>query len=498
MSFYKKYLKYKNKYLSIIQKGGMENVTFEIYGKTINTNVFSNFTCVITLDLMEDPVIASDGFTYEKSAITNLLGSVNPKSPHTRQALTQVLIPNYSLKGAIDEFKEVTYKRGLKKQIGKLKINAENNDLNSILELARMYKNGEGLVIQDLEVANKYYEKALQLGDKNAQVFIDEINCKINEQEYIKEKIKNHKPIITVSKETVVYLHAGMDECMRFHEHDSRRVHILPYEEQINAINEIYKKYMDTEIIHYLQNIDLWYTVDETPEAMEKNFKYLYFTCKPLYIPISFNNFDAAKNFIKEINNSLNYIYVYPIKYGHWEVYAYTKNGDEIYDFRDEHIYDLDIDRDDTTVKLYGGYFSESHRPYQPDTIHYPSVDELNKVIEIYNRFPSQDEEDFETRIRDNHNWTDGHYTPACMEDEYSSHTRPLEFTINFECTRDAINFIRDLNIELNMNEHGVITTYGDWTFCATLDRHTYGNQTDTVNDMMQYNKIMEHINENV
>jgi len=506
MYFYKKYLKYKSKYLSIIQKGGMKEVTFEIYGKTINTNALTNFTCAITLDLMEDPVIASDGFTYERSAIKNLLGTVNPKSPHTRDPLTQDLIPNYSLKGAIHEFKEVTYKRGLKKQIGKLKIDAENNDLNSIIELARMYKNGEGLVIQDLEVANKYYEKALQLGDKNAQVFIDEINCKINEQEYIKEKIKNHKPIITVSKETIVYLCAGMGERRRnFSDDDNNHIPILPYNQQIDTINEIYRKYIDADNIQNLKNLDLWYIAEQIPNAMEKNFNYLYFMCNPLYIPIKFNNFEDAKKFVIEINNRLNYISVYPIKYGNWEVYAYIDedidDSDEIYDFKDSHIYDLDIDRDYTTVKLYGGYFSESHRPYNPDTINIPDADELNKVIEIYERFSSQNEEvqeDFETRLRDDQNWTNGHYTPVCMEETYSNYSRPLEFTINFICTRDAINFIRDINVELNMNERGRITDYGEWTFCATLDRHTFGNQTDTVNDMMQYNKIIEHIHENV
>jgi hypothetical protein len=54
---------------------------------------------------MSDPVMGSDGQTYEREAITQWLRS-NPHSPLTRQPMTvQSLKPNYSLKAAIERFK---------------------------------------------------------------------------------------------------------------------------------------------------------------------------------------------------------------------------------------------------------------------------------------------------------------------------------------------------------------------------------------------------------
>ena len=65
----------------------------------------NEFLCPITLTLMSDPVMGSDGQTYERAAITQWLGT-NPHSPLTRQPMTvQSLKPNYSLKAAIERFK---------------------------------------------------------------------------------------------------------------------------------------------------------------------------------------------------------------------------------------------------------------------------------------------------------------------------------------------------------------------------------------------------------
>ena len=55
------------------------------------------------MEIMEDPVIASDGISYERSAITAWL-AYSSTSPLTRQPLEQVLLTNDNLKIAIDQW----------------------------------------------------------------------------------------------------------------------------------------------------------------------------------------------------------------------------------------------------------------------------------------------------------------------------------------------------------------------------------------------------------
>ena len=65
----------------------------------------NEYLCPITMMLMAEPVLLSDGFTYEKSAIENWLKEHN-KSPMTNGMLeSTVLTPNRQLKKLIDDFK---------------------------------------------------------------------------------------------------------------------------------------------------------------------------------------------------------------------------------------------------------------------------------------------------------------------------------------------------------------------------------------------------------
>src|SRR5687768_15456079 len=60
--------------------------------------------CPITHMLMEDPVIADDGHTYEHRAISMWLRQ-HSSSPLTNVILKdKILRPNYALKGAIQEW----------------------------------------------------------------------------------------------------------------------------------------------------------------------------------------------------------------------------------------------------------------------------------------------------------------------------------------------------------------------------------------------------------
>ena len=63
----------------------------------------SMFRCPITLALMQDPVKAPDGHTYERSAIVKAI-RLKGISPLTRQPMSvEQLIPDYTLKSAIEE-----------------------------------------------------------------------------------------------------------------------------------------------------------------------------------------------------------------------------------------------------------------------------------------------------------------------------------------------------------------------------------------------------------
>ena len=60
-------------------------------------------TCPITYEVMQDPVVASDGHTYERAAIEEVLALPEDrrKSPLTRAVLQPFLFPNIALKNRI-------------------------------------------------------------------------------------------------------------------------------------------------------------------------------------------------------------------------------------------------------------------------------------------------------------------------------------------------------------------------------------------------------------
>ena len=81
------------------QKGGVINLNND------EPNDLNPFQCPITLELMIDPVVASDGNTYERRAIQGVLNTTG-KSPITREDLTPNLHPCRSLKTIMDLISE--------------------------------------------------------------------------------------------------------------------------------------------------------------------------------------------------------------------------------------------------------------------------------------------------------------------------------------------------------------------------------------------------------
>jgi len=63
------------------------------------------FLCPITQEIMQDPVVASDGHSYERKAIQEWIQK-KPISPITNTPLESKLYPNYSLKSRISEWRE--------------------------------------------------------------------------------------------------------------------------------------------------------------------------------------------------------------------------------------------------------------------------------------------------------------------------------------------------------------------------------------------------------
>ncbi|XP_019094613.1 PREDICTED: putative U-box domain-containing protein 58 [Camelina sativa] len=64
----------------------------------------SSFVCPITQDVMKDPHVAADGFTYEAESIKKWLSTGHKRSPMTNLQLAHVnLIPNRTLRSAIQE-----------------------------------------------------------------------------------------------------------------------------------------------------------------------------------------------------------------------------------------------------------------------------------------------------------------------------------------------------------------------------------------------------------
>lgn len=61
------------------------------------------FCCPVTMEVMRDPVVASDGHTYERETLARIFAT-NRRSPLTRETLnTHVAIPNINLKKRIRE-----------------------------------------------------------------------------------------------------------------------------------------------------------------------------------------------------------------------------------------------------------------------------------------------------------------------------------------------------------------------------------------------------------
>ncbi|XP_055456565.1 WD repeat, SAM and U-box domain-containing protein 1 isoform X3 [Psammomys obesus] len=77
----------------------------------LSSGIPDEFICPITRELMKDPVIASDGYSYEREAMENWIHKKKRTSPMTNLVLPSlVLTPNRTLKMAINRWLETHQK----------------------------------------------------------------------------------------------------------------------------------------------------------------------------------------------------------------------------------------------------------------------------------------------------------------------------------------------------------------------------------------------------
>ncbi|XP_047436473.1 WD repeat, SAM and U-box domain-containing protein 1 [Mugil cephalus] len=78
----------------------------ELKSDSVCSGTPDEFLCPITRELMREPVIAADGYSYEREAIESWISTKNRTSPMTNlPLLTTLLTPNYTLKMAIGRWK---------------------------------------------------------------------------------------------------------------------------------------------------------------------------------------------------------------------------------------------------------------------------------------------------------------------------------------------------------------------------------------------------------
>ncbi|KAL9234476.1 hypothetical protein vseg_009346 [Gypsophila vaccaria] len=81
--------------------------SLSVHQLTSDNQAPSYFICPIFQELMEDPYIASDGFTYEAEAIRGWVDSGHDTSPMTNAKLANHdIIPNHALRSAIQEWRQ--------------------------------------------------------------------------------------------------------------------------------------------------------------------------------------------------------------------------------------------------------------------------------------------------------------------------------------------------------------------------------------------------------
>ena len=86
---------------------------------------------------MRDPVVASDGHSYERKAIEEVLRNSQPRSPLTREPLKADLVPNHALRRRIEDH-EVELDRTLEEVASAVQASAQAKLVEAEREMAEL------------------------------------------------------------------------------------------------------------------------------------------------------------------------------------------------------------------------------------------------------------------------------------------------------------------------------------------------------------------------
>ena len=132
------------------------------------TEIPREFICPVTFEIMEDPVICCDGYTYEKSVILNLPNSI---SPLTRQPIDKNnLIPNRNLKDAIERYNA----------------SPDNTQLKKLSNMSKLEKFELEQKIKKQEMENKIKKELLEKQKRDNEEFLKKQKEKEQETELVR------------------------------------------------------------------------------------------------------------------------------------------------------------------------------------------------------------------------------------------------------------------------------------------------------------------------
>lgn len=97
-----------------------------------------DYLCPVTLELMEDPVVAADGFTYDRSSIQRWLDLQKRTSPKTGLPLSSgILIPNSNIKLLIESYKRQCERASSAVREAAATVQTENEGIVALTEKAK-------------------------------------------------------------------------------------------------------------------------------------------------------------------------------------------------------------------------------------------------------------------------------------------------------------------------------------------------------------------------